>query len=296
MGRMLRSKHWASRCLCCTSFAPDAKDLAGEAGLDQLLADASISAVLVVLPVDVAPKVTLRCLAAGKHVLQEKPAAPDVATALKARAAASRQEHRSRPFPPVWAIAENYRSERVFRAARTIISSGAVGDIIKLDLVADMPMNKANKYFSSQWRRNTTSCPGSFLMDSSVHFVAALRTLAHAAGFGEAVRVAGTAYSTTTALPPPDALAGYVGFGGGRGATVSISFACALPRFSLTATGTRGMLEVRACQPCVKHFGCDRVSCLHACKVLMGCHTSRLSICISYSTSIPVGSCVQHRS
>ena len=196
---------------------------------------------LVVLPVDAAPEIALRFLAAGKHVLQEKPAAPDVATAV-----AALQRHAALPPPrALWAIAENYRSERVFRNAAAVLAGGALGDIVKLDLAADMPMNAANKYFGSTWRRDAAACPGAFLMDSSVHFVAALRALAAVAGLGEAAHAAGRAYSTTGALPPPDALVGFVGFQGGRGATVSISFGCALPRFSLAATGTRGALEVR---------------------------------------------------
>ena len=222
-------------------FSPHATACSGEPGLQALLGDPGVGAVLVVLPVDVAPDIALRFLAAGKHVLQEKPAAPDVATAI-----AAMRRHAALPPPrPLWAIAENYRSERVFRDAAAALARGALGDVIKLDLAADMPMNAANKYFGSTWRRDAAKCPGAFLMDSSVHFVAALRMLASAAGLGAEVSVAGRAYGTTDALPAPDALVGYVGFQGGRGASVSISFGCALPRFSLAATGTRGALEVR---------------------------------------------------
>ncbi|GIL68589.1 hypothetical protein Vafri_21836 [Volvox africanus] len=43
------------------------------------------------------------------------------------------------------------------------------------------------RYFGSAWRRDTSGCPGGFFMDSSMHFVAALRMLAAAAGLGGAV-------------------------------------------------------------------------------------------------------------
>ena len=45
-----------------------------------------------------------------------------------------------------------------------------------------MPMRAENKYFSSDWRRNDEHCPGGFMMESSVHFIAALRMLAAAGG------------------------------------------------------------------------------------------------------------------
>ena len=48
--------------------------------------------------------------------------------------------------------------------------------------VCDMPMNAKNKYFDSSWRRNDAHCPGGFMMESSVHFLAALRMLAAAGG------------------------------------------------------------------------------------------------------------------
>jgi len=178
--------------------------------------------------------------------VQEKPVAPDVAGALRLARAHAALSAGPGGRRPVCAIAENYRSERAFREAAAAVRAGAVGDVIKLDLVADMPMSAGNKYFGSAWRRDAAACPGCFLMDSSVHFVAALRALVAAAGFGEAISAAGAAYGTADALPAPDALVGHVRFGGGRGAGVSISFGCALPRFALTATGTRGALEVRA--------------------------------------------------
>jgi hypothetical protein len=51
-------------------FSPGARAFAGEAGLQELLAAPGVDAALVVLPVDAAPGVSLRCLRAGKHVLQ----------------------------------------------------------------------------------------------------------------------------------------------------------------------------------------------------------------------------------
>jgi hypothetical protein len=48
-----------------------------------------------------------------------------------------------------------------------------------------MPMNTANKYYTSQWRRDFANGQ---MIDSGVHFIAGLRMVAGAAGLGEAVR------------------------------------------------------------------------------------------------------------
>jgi predicted dehydrogenase len=78
-----------------------------------------------------------------------------------------------------------HRFEAVFLKACQILQQGRLGEIIKLDLVSDMPMNTANKYYTSQWRRDFANGQ---MIDSGVHFIAGLRMVAAAAGLGEAVR------------------------------------------------------------------------------------------------------------
>lgn len=209
----------------------------GEDGLAAILADPAVDAVLSVLPVQAMPAVTARALAAGKAVLQEKPVAPTVEAAralIKAAAA----------HAAALAVAENYRSEPGVAAAAA--EAAAVGPLTSLSLVANMPMDAGNRYFASAWRRDAVGCPGTFLMDSSVHFVAALRAVAGAAGAGEAVRAGAVARrAAPDALPPPaDTLAGWVEFASGVVASVSISFAGAVPVFRLTADGARGAVEL----------------------------------------------------
>lgn len=67
---LLAAPREASTAPSAPRFSPDARAFAGEAGLQELLAAPGIAAALVVLPVDAAPGVSLRCLRAGKHVLQ----------------------------------------------------------------------------------------------------------------------------------------------------------------------------------------------------------------------------------
>ena len=218
----------------------------GDAGLAAVLADPATAGVLVVLPVQAMPAVVSRALAAGKAVLQEKPVAPTVGAAVAvARVAAA--------SGVVWALAENYRSEPGVAALAAAASPPAIGLAIKADLAANMPMNAANRYHGSVWRRDTAGCPGGFLMDSSVHFLAALRAAVGpaGAGWGEAVAATAVAYgadgedggggATDVAPPPsPDTLVGHLTYANGRAAAVSITFAGAVPSFALSVEGRSG--------------------------------------------------------
>ncbi|EFJ42235.1 hypothetical protein VOLCADRAFT_119466 [Volvox carteri f. nagariensis] len=197
-------------------------------------------------------RVVERCLAAGKAVVQEKPVAATVEGALRAIASYRRAvgEAVDPQRTPLWMFAENYRYESVFVAASRRVSE--LGKIIKLDLIADLPMDERNRYYGSTWRRDTGGCPGGFFMDSSVHFVAALRLLARAAGLGEAVSATAHARQVIVVeveakadLVPPDTVVGVALFATGEvPASISISLAAHQVRWSLSVVGTEGSLEV----------------------------------------------------
>ncbi|MEW5305983.1 MAG: hypothetical protein WDW36_008489 [Sanguina aurantia] len=231
-----RSQHSAEEFV--SGFAPAAEACFGEAGLQHILDDSSIVAVIVVLPVQVALEVVQRCLAAGKHVMQEKP------VAATSQLAATAIAHHSANGRSLWFFAENYRFEGVFLAARELVAS--LGAVVKLDLVADLPMDARNKYFSSGWRRDTAGCPGGFLMDSAVHSIAALRLVAGACGAGDATSASGLTAHAAGGLSDPDSVVGVVRFGSSPGvpASVSISLASDHVRWSLVVVGTRGTAEI----------------------------------------------------
>jgi predicted dehydrogenase len=78
------------------------------ADVDALLARADIDAVDMVLPIPAQAAVLAQVLASGKHVISEKPIAPDNATA---RALIELQ--RQHPAQ-VWMVAENWRYEEAY--------------------------------------------------------------------------------------------------------------------------------------------------------------------------------------
>ncbi|KAF9076906.1 hypothetical protein BDP27DRAFT_1312801 [Rhodocollybia butyracea] len=121
--------------------------------LDVLLGRSDISAVIIALPITLQPDIVLKCLKAGKHVLSEKPMAPDVARGLKLIRDA---EPLCKQGGLIWRVAENFEAEPGYRAAGEIVRSGKIG-----------------KWYNTPWR----TVPDVSTLDGGVHTVAALRTI-----------------------------------------------------------------------------------------------------------------------
>ena len=117
--------------------------------LDALLARGDIAAVIVVLPITMQPEIVLKALAAGKHVLSEKPVAPDVAQGL---ALIKTYRELYQPKGLIWRVAENYEAEPGYRKAGEIIRSGRIGDVIFFKTVVVNYIDKESKWYKTPWR------------------------------------------------------------------------------------------------------------------------------------------------
>ena len=91
--------------------------------LEAMLADASIDAVCVCLPLEAHEAVTLKALAQGKHVLLEKPMAPDLPACLRLAEA----QHRAGRQLMI-AFSQRFYSEHL--KARQWIRDGKIGRVI----------------------------------------------------------------------------------------------------------------------------------------------------------------------
>lgn len=117
--------------------------------LDALLARSDISAVIVVLPIALQPSIVLKALAAGKHVISEKPVAPDVASGLELIAT---YEAEYKPKGLIWRVAENLEAEPGYVTAAQAIRAGKIGKVMFFNLRTVNRMDKESKWHKTSWR------------------------------------------------------------------------------------------------------------------------------------------------
>ena len=209
--------------------------------LDALLARPDLDAVDVVLPIGVMPGVVEAALAAGKHLISEKPVGPDLAAAqaLLGVYASSR-----RRFPgQVWMVGENWRYEPAFIQAAALVQDGAIGRPITFHWAHAQAMSVDNPYYQTPWRRDG-SVPGGFVLDAGVHHMAALRMI-----LGEVAQVQAQTASVRPDLPPVDTVTANLVMQSGVIGTYAATYALSRPPTPpgdapLNIIGNLGVLRV----------------------------------------------------
>ncbi|KAK8913239.1 hypothetical protein H634G_08524 [Metarhizium anisopliae BRIP 53293] len=146
-----------------------AEDSPGSTYAD-LLRREDVQAVIVALPIVSQPAYVRAALAAGKHVLAEKPIAADVATAQDL--IAFHESLALAPGRPILAVAENVRfAPRLLYAAG---QAGALGRVTHFSVRVAGLTGPDNKYYGTSWRARPAH-QGGFLLDGGVHHAAATR-------------------------------------------------------------------------------------------------------------------------
>lgn len=191
--------------------------LSTTANVDELLARDDIEAVDILLPIDVMPRYVERALRAGKHVISEKPIAPDVATG-RGLLARYRADH----APALhWSVGENWRYEPAFVRAAELVARGDLGRPLLFDWFLQIPIDERSKYYHSAWRRSG-AVPGGFVLDCGVHHIAALRAI-----LGEVIDVEGCTAHVRDDLPSSDAVAATLRLSSGAIGTYGATYAAA---------------------------------------------------------------------
>jgi predicted dehydrogenase len=210
------------------SHLPNKVDLYTE--LDPLLNRDDIEAVDILLPIDVMPPVVETALASGKHVISEKPIAPDVASARRLMQAQRGQ---------VWMVAENWRYEDAFQQAEPIIKGGEIGRLLLCHWPLHIPMTPQNKYYHTAWRRSG-DFPGGFLLDGGVHHAAVMRML-----LGNIRQVSAYTVQMRADLPPADTMSAALQFESGLIGAYAVTYTTAAPwPPALHVIGERGAIRV----------------------------------------------------
>ncbi|KAI7977477.1 hypothetical protein EIK77_007099 [Talaromyces pinophilus] len=236
-----RSKSSASSLLAAAGelgFATAEIDLYSEdsdTGLNALLARSDIRAVVIVLPITVQPAIIRRCLAAGKHVLAEKPIAKDVATS---RQLIADYQANFAPKNLILSIAEQFRYMEPHELARKwIVHDQAIGALTQVHLRVWRNIKPGGKYIETAWRK-VPEYQGGFVLDGGVHHIALLRYLSGQ----EVVETRGFSRQVMPHLPPTDTVNAAILLSGGATGTLSISFAASASATELQLLGATGSL------------------------------------------------------
>ena len=125
---------------------------------DDGLADSAVDVALVATPTATHRELALLALAAGKHVIVEKPAfmcAADVDVVRVAAEAAARRI----------LVAENYVYKPVARHLREVITAGDLGDVRFVSL------NATKRQQANGWRADPTLSGGGALFEAGIHWI-----------------------------------------------------------------------------------------------------------------------------
>ncbi|XP_027926448.1 uncharacterized protein LOC114183576 isoform X1 [Vigna unguiculata] len=206
----------------------------GDSGLEDIIKDGSIDAVAVVLAGQTQVDISLKLLKAGKHVLQEKPAASstsELETALSSYKSISADA----PGRSIWSVAENYRFESGLLECKKLMAG--IGKMMSVQVIIEGSMNSSNPYFSSNWRRNFT---GGFILDMGVHFIAGLRMLVGC----ELVSVSAMTSHVDTTLPAPDNISSVFHLENGCSGVFVMVVSSRSPKTLWRIVGLNGTLQV----------------------------------------------------
>jgi predicted dehydrogenase len=175
------------------------------------------------------PEVSQAALAAGCHVIAEKPIAARLADAEE-------MVRRAAGADRILMIAENYRYEPAYRRAAELVAEGVIGRaqlgrwLLFSTIAPDSP------YYESPWRQQPEH-PGGYISDGGVHHMAVLRMI-----LGEAEVVSAEVAGLRPDLPPADTVTGTIRFANGALGTYANTWALAGPDSPLQIAGTEGIL------------------------------------------------------
>ncbi|APA11639.1 hypothetical protein SS1G_05094 [Sclerotinia sclerotiorum 1980 UF-70] len=201
-----------------------------------LLLRSDIHAVIIALPILVQPEYIEAALAAGKHVLSEKPIAGDLERAQRLL-----EYYKSDKVKDgtTWSVAENFRFLDSFIHARKEIEK--LGRVLGFRMQSFGNVKQGSKYYETEWRKKP-DYQGGFLLDGGVHFTAAGRLLLGGAARPTSV----VAFSTLLRehLPPVDTINSVWLTNSGVSGTFSVSFGTTLSGPEYTVACEDGSVTV----------------------------------------------------
>ncbi|MFD9949583.1 Gfo/Idh/MocA family protein [Nonomuraea sp. NPDC059023] len=142
----------------------------------EMMSRTDLDAVIIATPHDTHEQIAVAALAAGKHVLLEKPLAHDLGSAQRIAAAADEAG-------TTVSVLFHLRADARFEEACTAVRQGRIGS--PLGVTASYLVNKPAYYFTggfsrralSSWRQSKARAGGGFLIMNVIHHIDAVRWL-----------------------------------------------------------------------------------------------------------------------
>jgi len=138
------------------------------ASLEEALAAGGFDAVDLMLPHHLHEDAAVRCFAAGKHVLLEKPLATDLDACERILAAGRRAG-------TVFQVAENTQYWPEVLAARHLLDQAAIGDVITARASFAIPPMAQFYGGPNAWRLDNAVAGGGIVLDTGSHWIRPLR-------------------------------------------------------------------------------------------------------------------------
>jgi predicted dehydrogenase len=117
----------------------------GGKSVDDLLKRIDINAVIVALPITVQPEIVKKAMAAGKHILSEKPIGKDVDAALD-----QIRYHEQFASKSIWLVAENFRFLEALTYAQAQIGDIG-GDVVGFHVNVFACLDENDKFYQTAW-------------------------------------------------------------------------------------------------------------------------------------------------
>ena len=144
---------------------------AAYSSLSQALSEGSFDAVDLMLPHDLHEEAAIEAFGAGKHVLLEKPMAPDLASCERILEAAEVAN-------TVFMVAEQAQYWPDIKRARDLIDAGQIGEVVTARACFYDPLSvNVTKDGGAPWRFSLARAGGGICIDGGAHWIRPLRML-----------------------------------------------------------------------------------------------------------------------
>ncbi len=220
---------------CANRTRSKAEEYAADAGIpvvhdtaEEVIADPAVEAVMISLPIDIAPHYVLAALKAGKAVLTEKPNAANTAAAKRLLTAAAR-------YDVPYLVGENYDFMSHAHQLARWVAQGRLGEVRVVEVRDHTVMDSRQPWFHTSWRSDPAHV-GGFVVDAGVHLAHVLRM-----AVGEPVEVRGLSTLQVPELSPVDTISVALRFANGALGTWSSCFSAPLEGPKIRIVGSAGV-------------------------------------------------------